>query len=130
MSKFSVGVRPRVLRQRLALAGAAAALAGALLGAGVAKADPVTDAAFLSVLDDIGITYVSPSKGITAGYAVCSARDGGATEMQVAAAIFKGTTLTAYQAGYFVGAAEAAFCPWFATSGSSAADAGFGPVKR
>ena len=35
----------------------------------------------------------------------------GLTEMQIASGILAVSALTSHQAGYFVGAAEAAFCP-------------------
>lgn len=64
-------MRARSLRRRLALAAFGALLAGAMLGTGVAKANPTNDANFLHALDAQGITYPNPSFAIGVGHAIC-----------------------------------------------------------
>lgn len=90
------GMRPRVLRRRLGLAFLGAILAGAVLGTGVAKADPV---------DDYVLTYAP---------AVCSTLDkyptvGGVEGiLQV---IIQDDGFTPYQAGQIIGRAVIGWCP-------------------
>ena len=113
---------------RLLLAGGFGALiAAAVLSTGVARAD-VNDDAFVKVITDRGIAYTSEAKLIAAGHAVCDSRAQGYTEMQIVSLIVTKTQLTdAHDAGYFVGAAEAAYCPQFA--GLDVAP-NSGPLKR
>lgn len=109
-------MRPRALRRKILLAGFGAVLAGAMLGTGVAKADAHDDA-FIAALDEQGITASSATDLITNGHTVCEYRDHGYTEADTAAVVISETQLTAYDAGYFVGAAEAAYCPWHYSGG-------------
>lgn len=113
MSPRTIQIRPRTLKRRLTLVGLGAVLAGASLTqcAPPAAATPVQDSAFLSALDSQGITYKSATAVITAGYAVCAMRDSGVPELGVAEFVYQETALSPYDAGFFTGAAEAAYCP-------------------
>ncbi len=76
-----------------------------------AQAGPVTDAAFLSALDDADIGYTTPDAAITAAHTVCTAFDQGHTLNQVGAAVHDASGLSWYQAGWFIGAATYTYCP-------------------
>lgn len=116
MSERTIPIRPRRLRRLLAATavGGVLAAAGLAIAAPDANATPVQDSAFLSALDSQGITYKSATAVITAGYAVCAMRDAGVPELGVADYVYRETALSAYDAGFFTGAAEAAYCPWHA----------------
>lgn len=113
-------MRPRQLRRRLLLWGAACVVVGALLGTGiaVAAADPSTveEWAFIATLDAQGITYASPDQAVAGGMAVCSYRDLGFSEMSTVLMVERNSGLSPFDAGYLVGAAEAAFCPWYSSA--------------
>ena len=109
------GYAPRML----VLIGLGALIAAAVTGTAIAKADPenVYEYAFIQTLDQEGIGYPDADYALRAGYQVCNARYQGLTEMQVASGILAVSALTSHQAGYFVGAAEAAFCPEMIVAG-------------
>ena len=94
-------------------------VAAVMLSAPVAKADPenVYEYAFIQTLDQEGISYPDADYALRAGYQVCNARYHGMAEMDIAKTIFADSNLTVHQAGYFVGAAEAAFCPEMIAAG-------------
>lgn len=106
-------MRPRQVRRWGVgmVLGAALTVGGVTQCSSPAHATPTQDAAFLFVLDSVGIQYASATKVITAGYAVCALRDQGMAELAVAETVYQQTGLDAFNAGFFVGAAEAAYCP-------------------
>ena len=69
------------------------------------------DQAFLNALKAHGVEYDTPADAITAAFEVCAELDNGTTPTQAAQAVMAGTTLDPYHAGFFVGAAIAAYCP-------------------
>jgi Protein of unknown function (DUF732) len=87
---------------------AGAALATAL--AAPANADD-TDSIFISVLDDEGITYPSTSEAVTMAHGVCVHLSEGNSLEATATQLSKETGLEIEPAGFFVGAATAAYCP-------------------
>ncbi|QFG11107.1 hypothetical protein PBI_QUEENHAZEL_35 [Mycobacterium phage QueenHazel] len=96
-----------------------------ILGAGLvaapnAQADIVSDA-FILALDSEGITYASESAAINAGHAVCDYMDTGASIYSASVLVYQNSHLDLYDAGYFVGAATAAFCPEHAPSNTGIA---------
>ncbi|MCV7230709.1 DUF732 domain-containing protein [Mycolicibacterium komossense] len=82
------------------------------LAAAPVHADAGPDIAFLQVLDDQGITYSNATNIIDAGHAVCEYRSGH-TLNETIAMIRRNSILDQHNAAYFVGAAEAAYCPTF-----------------
>lgn len=116
----------RRLCRHLTLAGFGALLAATVLNMGAARAD-INDDAFVQVITEKGITYTSEANLIAAGHAVCDTRSQGYTEMQIVHEVVAHTELDSYNAGYFVGAAEAAYCPQFV--GTEVAP-NSGPLKR
>lgn len=82
------------------------------LAAPPAHADAGPDIAFLQVLDDQGITYSNATNIIDAGHAVCEYRADHSLSATVAM-VRRNSILDQHNAAYFVGAAEAAYCPTF-----------------
>lgn len=68
------------------------------------------DAAFVAALDAAGVGYLSAQTAVTAALAVCLLRDRGA-ELGAARAAVGVTGWQPTSAGYFTGAATAAYCP-------------------
>lgn len=108
------------------VAASAIVLAGLLPGAGLwlagnAHAD-INEDAFVSALATQKIYPVTTVEAlITGGHQVCSERSQGISELAVAVDVWNRTDLSRYQAGFFVGAAEAAFCPKYYDDGSMSA---------
>ena len=70
-----------------------------------------TDDAYLEVVREQGV-HGSDASLIRMGHAVCTLREAGWTEREVASEIAtQNPDLSIYQGGYVVGAAQAAFCP-------------------
>lgn len=92
-----------------------ASAAGAMFGAGLAKADAETldELAYIMALDEEGIYYSSEDAAIELGYGTCSALDNGASVDMVVLAGIDGADgfYSDYEVGYLTGAAIAAFCP-------------------
>jgi len=91
--------------------GAVLAGTGIGWGLGAARADTMDDV-FTRVIDQRGITHGSRADLIAAGHAVCDYQDQGHTAVQTALWVQSNSGLTPYDSGFFVGAAEAAFCAW------------------
>jgi hypothetical protein len=91
---------------------AAAGATGAIgLTAAIAHAD-TNDDRFLGALQSEGITdHISPSHAIDAAHTVCSKLDAGMTPFEVAIDVLNSSTMPAYHAGFFVGAAIKVYCP-------------------
>lgn len=79
--------------------------------AAAAHADPISELAFIKVLDGEGIGYSSATEAVKAGRVVCELRGEGNSQAATIAAVFVNTGLMEGPSAYFVGAAEAAFCP-------------------
>lgn len=95
------------------LAAAILVLGYALSGA-VAKADPVTDNAYMSVLEDQGIHYPSTAEAVRDGYRVCTLLDGGYSWVQIAVQHSANSGLDVGDSAFFVGASIAAYCDEYA----------------
>jgi Protein of unknown function (DUF732) len=100
-----------ILRRTLAAIGITG---GAVLTAASAFASPADDQGFLSALDKQRITYPSPGWAITTGRYVCTLLDDGANGVSAAGEISTTNGIPIENAGYFVGASIAAYCPWHA----------------
>jgi hypothetical protein len=87
---------------------AGAALATAM--AAPAYADD-TDSIFISVLDEEGISYPSASEAVTMAKGVCVHLSEGNSLEDTAVQLSQETGLEIEPAGFFVGAATAAYCP-------------------
>jgi Protein of unknown function (DUF732) len=95
------------------LVAAAVALIGPLGSVSTANAD-TNDNNFIAMMNSEGITdHVSPAHAIEAAHSVCSKLDGGETPTQVANDVLNSSTMPAYHAGYFVGAAIKVYCPQY-----------------
>lgn len=93
------------------LAAIAIGLFGPLAAVSTAHADG-TDAKFLSSLRSEGITDHFPdSYAIEAAHAVCENLDSGKSPKEMAAEMVDKAGMTAYHAGYFVGASIDDYCP-------------------
>jgi Protein of unknown function (DUF732) len=89
--------------------------ATALIPAAPASADP-TDDAFVAALANYGINTDGPDTAIAHGHAVCAALDKGQDSSVLALKLMNDTKLnisTRQQAGFFVGASVAAYCPQY-----------------
>jgi Protein of unknown function (DUF732) len=75
-----------------------------------ARADAI-DNAFLNAVKSHGVNFASPQAAIIAGHEVCDELDGGKQESDVASTMMNNSNLDSYRAGFFVGAAVAAYCP-------------------
>jgi hypothetical protein len=92
------------------------------LSAPAAHADSVTDMAFLRVIDAEGIGYTSASNVIAAAHEVCAHRDDGHAQVETVTWVFQLTDLDRDHAAFFVGAAEAAYCPHHLSIGAPVRD--------
>lgn len=102
-------MRPRQLRRQLTLTFVAVTIIGSALGTGIAKADPVSDTAYLSTLDHFAVPYSTEGAVIDAGHAICDAFDSGLTFRRVGA-IAMSSGFTAEDAGHLIGAAVGSYC--------------------
>jgi hypothetical protein len=97
---------------------AAIALAALFSGSGTAHAD-TSDMTFLGTLAMDGISSHTPSNEIALAHSVCTARQHGLSQLAVITIVYRYTPLSAYDAGFFVGAAESVYCPGYAADDSS-----------
>jgi len=90
-----------------------AIVAGAALATAVATPAYAqeTDSIFISVLDEEGITYPSATEAITLAKGVCVHLSEGNSLEDTAVQVSKESGLDLEPAGFFVGAATAAYCP-------------------
>ncbi|WP_231974883.1 DUF732 domain-containing protein [Mycobacterium sp. E1747] len=84
----------------------------ALLAAAPAVADP-SDDAFLGALADNGIMMSDPRAAISMARSVCAGLDRNQKSSVLAMKVMKGASLSARQAGFFVGASVSAYCPQY-----------------
>jgi hypothetical protein len=87
----------------------------ALLGlvpAPAAHADTV-DNAFLGAMKARGINFSSPQAALVAAHEVCRELELGKQKPEIANEVMTNSKLDGYHAGYFVGAAIAAYCPTY-----------------
>jgi hypothetical protein len=101
--------KPSQFRRLAALTVFGAILAGSVIGTGVAKADVVTDIAYLATLDQFGVYYNTDQTAITLGHSVCDALASGLTPTTIVR-IGQRTGYSPTDAGYIVGAAIGAYC--------------------
>lgn len=88
----------------------AASIGGAAVGLSVpAKADA---GGYIMALDAQGITYSSELAAVQAGRSLCDAMDAGATFNTAALIVMRNSSLDGFNAGFVVGAAIGALCPW------------------
>ncbi|GLB83951.1 DUF732 domain-containing protein [Mycobacterium kiyosense] len=98
------------MRKRLLIA-VAFGLLGPLAPVSAAHAD-ANDAKFLATLRSEGITdHVPDDYAIQAAHAVCDNLDSGKSPKEMAAEMVDKAGMTAYHAGYFVGASIDDYCP-------------------
>lgn len=86
--------------------------AAAVLSAAPASADP-TDDSFLGALADYGININDPDTAISMARSVCAGFDSNQNASFLAMKVMKAASLSPRQAGFFVGAATAAYCPQY-----------------
>lgn len=84
----------------------------ALVFAAPASADQ-TDDAFVAALEKRGIVFPSDAAAIAAARNVCAGLDNGQTPAGLTLALAKTTFLSARDAGYFIGASVASYCPQY-----------------
>ncbi|PQM45599.1 DUF732 domain-containing protein [Mycobacterium talmoniae] len=88
-----------------------------LVGLGVTLASPAhatgpTDTEFLHTLDQAQITYTSPDAAISYAQRVCQALDDDKPDKDILSLMISDNpTLLEWQAGAFLGASVAAYCP-------------------
>lgn len=91
----------------------AAALSAVTFSAATANADSM-DNSFMALLKSEGITdHISPDHLVAAGRVVCERLESGLTPSEVASDVLNSSSMPAYHAGYFVGAAIEIYCPQF-----------------
>lgn len=107
-------------RGLLAISALAAIGAGLFLAAPDVHAD-TNDDAFVAALEMQGIIFHGTrAQEIQAGHEICSLRAKGLSENTIENLLIKSANVSAYSAGYIVGAAETAFCPAYYYTGPSA----------
>ncbi|QNI07056.1 DUF732 domain-containing protein [Mycobacterium kubicae] len=90
------------------------ALLGPLGAIGTAQADTSSDAKFIALLKNEGISdHISPAHAIEGGHMVCTKLDQGMTPTEVANDVLNSSSMPAYHSGYFVGAAIEIYCPQY-----------------
>lgn len=90
---------------------AAAALGVAALGTATTAGATTIDDSFINVISDQGIAFTSPAAAVEAGLVVCGLVDDGATPLEAAEVVYQESGLGHRNAGFFVGASIATFCP-------------------
>lgn len=80
-----------------------------------ARADAV-DNAFVAAVHARGINFTSQQAAIIAGHEVCDELDLGKQKSDIASTVMANSRMDGYHAGYFVGAAIAAYCPRYRSS--------------
>jgi hypothetical protein len=80
-----------------------------------AHADAV-DNAFLTAVKAKGINFASSEAAIIAGHEVCDELGLGRQKSDIASDVMNNSQLDGYHAGFFVGAAVAAYCPRYHSS--------------
>lgn len=105
--------RPRQLRRRIIALCAMLVITGTAAAAvcAPARAD-TTDEVFLLTLDRQGIGYPSRAYALRAGRSVCADLDAGLPVNAAVLTLARVSYLSLYEAGFFVGASVAAFCPY------------------
>ncbi len=86
--------------------------AAAVLSAAPASADSVDDA-FVAALANHGITVADRGSAIAMAHNICGGLDKGQASSVMAMRLVRETSLTAKQAGYFVGLSVSAYCPQY-----------------
>lgn len=81
----------------------------------VAHADSNDDGYVMAL--HMGGIQASPSSLISLGHEICRAASKGMTDNQIAVPIMSGGDFTRIQTYYMIGAAEAAYCPAYASRG-------------
>jgi len=107
-------IRTNVRPGKLSTVCAVLLSATALLTAAPASADQ-TDDAFVAALEDYGIDINDRDTAIAHGHAVCAGLDKGQDSSFLAMKLMNDTKLNVSprQAGFFVGASVAAYCPQY-----------------
>lgn len=82
-------------------------------GTAAASAVQTADAAFLSQMQRLGVSFPTTQAAVQAGHQVCTDLAAGQTPTAVAVGIFRHTSLTPPQAASVVMAATKAYCPQF-----------------
>ena len=82
----------------------------ALLFAAPAAADQ-TDDAFVGALEERGIVFPSDDAAVAMARTVCDKLDAGQTPAGLTLSLARNTVLSARDAGYFIGASVAFYCP-------------------
>ncbi|BBA87323.1 MULTISPECIES: DUF732 domain-containing protein [Mycobacterium] len=95
-----------------AIGAAAVGLAIATAGSAAASTD---DAAFISQMESVGVTFSSPQAADREGHQVCQELASGKTGTDIAEEILSQTDLTSKQAAYFVVYAIKDYCPQYAS---------------
>ena len=80
-----------------------------------AHADAI-DNAFLLAIKAKGINFGSPQGAVIAGHEVCDQLDLGMQKSDIASEVMNNSQMDGYHAGFFVGAAVAAYCPRYRSS--------------
>ena len=75
-----------------------------------AHADAI-DNAFLLAIKAKGINFGSPQGAVIAGHEVCDQLGLGMQKSDIASEVMNNSQMDGYHAGFFVGAAVAAYCP-------------------
>ncbi|MCV7116286.1 hypothetical protein AWC17_14965 [Mycobacterium nebraskense] len=101
---------PKLDRGRWLMIGVALVSAASLLVAAPASADDADDA-FIGALEQHGVVFANRDAAIAAAHSVCAGLDQGQSRLVVVLSLVKNTDLAPHQAGYFVGASVASYCP-------------------
>ena len=70
-----------------------------------------TDDSFFAALKQHGIVFPDPDAAIAASHGVCAGLDQAQSPPVVVLTVVRNTSLSAHQAGYFVGASVMSYCP-------------------
>ena len=107
--------QPRIPRLSLSGARLSMLLNAALSVAAMIVAAPVaadaTDDAFIAALQRHAIPVANSEKAVATAHTVCSDISTGHTERSLVLPLARAAQLSAHEAGYFIGAAIAAYCP-------------------
>lgn len=98
----------------------AAVLGLGVLLAGPARADGAAEAQFFNDLDQAQITYVTPERALMDAHRICHALDKDVPGNEILTVLMDNNpTMLEWQAGAFLGASIASFCPQHDDVGNS-----------
>lgn len=101
-----------------------------LIAAAAAHADPIQDMAFLTTLDELGVTYPSEAQAVAIGHGVCDSLTAGVSPHRVVMSVMQGGNYDPNDAATILGAAIGSYCDDYVSTASVPISGHVGGVLR